>query len=251
MSARSRTSRALAALSSPALSERHNSDRESAVDNVRRPKSAELLQRSATAMSGFEECEMEPHGQHLQEAEEERVRAAQVCEMTRKAIKHVEVTVLAEVAKHWRASDEKRERIEQVAHQATEEALGHLSRTRSVLVDCAEKLEGYAKISASLGCSTPRDLVVKVQRLVAMQRDNTSFADYEQSVKEKQRQIVCLQEAVNRMEAELKNMQRKYAEQQRELERLRMQREPAEPNVGEGNRVPGEDGIKVSETSQG
>ncbi|EYB84742.1 hypothetical protein Y032_0311g2153 [Ancylostoma ceylanicum] len=138
MSARSRTSRASAALSSPALSERHNSDRKGAVQDVRRAKSAELLQRPVAIMSGVEDCEMEAEGQQVQncemeaegqqvqEPDETRVRGAQVCEQTRKSIKLVEVTVLAKVAKHWRASDEKRERIEQVPHQATEEALEHL-----------------------------------------------------------------------------------------------------------------------------
>ncbi|EYB85586.1 hypothetical protein Y032_0295g1651 [Ancylostoma ceylanicum] len=122
MSARSRTSRALAALSSPALSERHDSYREGAVEDVRRPKSAEFLQRPVAIMSGVEDCEMEAEGQQVQEPDGTRVRA--------------------------------------------------------------------------------------------------------------------VQEAVNRMEAELRQIQRKYAEQQRELEKLRTQREPAGPSTGEVKRVP-------------
>ncbi|KIH64538.1 hypothetical protein ANCDUO_05150 [Ancylostoma duodenale] len=251
MSARSRTSRALAALSSPALAERHhNSDRESVVDDLRRPESAEFLQRPVMTMSGVENCETEAESQQMQEAEGTRVRATQVCEQTRKSIKHVELTVLAEVAKHWRASDEKRERIEQVAHEAIEEALEHLGRTRSVLMDSVEKLEGFSRITSCLGCRVPSDLVVKLQRLISKQWDRSSVAELEQSVKEKQRQIAVLQEANSRMEAELEQMQRKYAEQQRELVRLRTEREPAKSSAGEVKKVPGEDRINACEASQ-
>ncbi|KAL6728884.1 hypothetical protein Aduo_010617 [Ancylostoma duodenale] len=123
MSARSRTSRALAALSSPALAERHhNSDRESVVDDLRRPESAEFLQRPVMTMSGVENCETEAESQQMQEAEGTRVRATQ--------------------------------------------------------------------------------------------------------------------EANSRMEAELEQMQRKYAEQQRELVRLRTEREPAKSSAGEVKKVP-------------
>ncbi|KAL6726067.1 hypothetical protein Aduo_008077 [Ancylostoma duodenale] len=56
--------------------------------------------------------------------------------------------------------------------------------------------------------------------------------------KAEEMRVRAAQEASSRIEAELEQMHRKYAEQQRELERLRKQRESAESSAGEVKKVP-------------
>ncbi|KAL6733116.1 hypothetical protein Aduo_003797 [Ancylostoma duodenale] len=145
-----------------------------------------------------------------------------VCDIVLKRVKDIETLLVAEVAKHWRTSEAKRENFEKVARQVTQAAMVGVLNLKEKCVAQRESRQCFEQVMTSLGCATQVEFVTKMEELVECA---TIVSAIEEATSWSQETIVehCtdLSNVVAQKEAELSQLQAKLVEQQREIERLK------------------------------
>ncbi|KAL6739181.1 hypothetical protein Aduo_012663 [Ancylostoma duodenale] len=145
-----------------------------------------------------------------------------VCDNVLKRVKDIEIMLVAEVAKHWRTNEAKRENFEKVARQVTQAAMVCVLDLKEKCIAQRENRQRFEQVMASLGCATQVEFVTKMEELVECA---TIVSAIEEATSWSQETIVehCtdLSNVVAQKEAELSQLQAKLVEQQREIERLK------------------------------
>ncbi|KAL6723814.1 hypothetical protein Aduo_018780 [Ancylostoma duodenale] len=145
-----------------------------------------------------------------------------VCDIVLKRVKDIETLLVAEVAKHWRTSEAKRENFEKVARQVTQAAMVGVLDLKQKCVAQRESRQCFEQVMTSLGCATQVEFVTKMEELVECA---TIVNAIEEATSWSQETIVekCtdLSKVIAQKEVELSQLQAKLVEQQREIERLR------------------------------
>ncbi|KIH52204.1 hypothetical protein ANCDUO_17697 [Ancylostoma duodenale] len=145
-----------------------------------------------------------------------------VCDIVLKRVKDIETLLVAEVAKHWRTSEAKRENFEKVARQVTQAAMVGVLDLKEKCVAQRESRQCFEQVMTSLGCATQVEFVTKMKELVECA---TIVNAIEEATSWSQETIVekCtdLSKVIAQKEVELSQLQAKLVEQQREIERLR------------------------------
>ncbi|KAL6735561.1 hypothetical protein Aduo_005990 [Ancylostoma duodenale] len=145
-----------------------------------------------------------------------------VCDIVLKRVKDIEIMLVAEVAKHWRTNEAKRENFEKVARQVTQAAMVGVLDFKEKCVAQRESRQCFEQVMTSLGCATQVEFVTKMEELVECA---TTVNAIEEATSLSQENIVekCtdLSKVIAQKEVELSQLQAKLVEQQREIERLR------------------------------
>ncbi|KAK6033275.1 hypothetical protein OSTOST_00503 [Ostertagia ostertagi] len=80
----------------------------------------------------------------------EEVEQLKVCEQVLEKIKEIEILAVAEVSKHWRTNDPKRERFEGVTRAAVEVAENQLAKLKEACAKSAKEQRGFRQLMSSL-----------------------------------------------------------------------------------------------------
>ncbi|KAK6043702.1 hypothetical protein COOONC_18792 [Cooperia oncophora] len=181
-----------------------------------------------------------------------------------KKVRAISTHVTVEVAKHMRTSDPKREAIETVCRQRTDEAVEELKQLQQQVRQGAELEQWVATVMLSLGCSQRHEFVESLTELIrvfdVVQQVTVGEGGRIDDIVEKCRsvtalenQLMMLQEKLRSYDAQLAELQalRKRCEnQEKELEKLRQhQRSPVDMEI-DGEK-PGKSGNKRTVPSFG
>ncbi|KAK5966272.1 hypothetical protein GCK32_002297 [Trichostrongylus colubriformis] len=157
-------------------------------------------------------------------ARNEELEELKVCNLLRKEIKDIEVVVVAEVAKHWRIGDAKRDEFEAVARTAVQSAEKQLECLKKLCARNKEGSMGVRELMFSLGCASRLQLVQIVENLVekasvleeVQKCTGWSEGDLVRECSELKRKLSRL----SHKEEEILSLQRRLEEKQREVDRL-------------------------------
>ncbi|KAK6055362.1 hypothetical protein COOONC_07133 [Cooperia oncophora] len=215
-------------------------------------------------ITGEPEVEMSVPVNVVDEPEKERLTGEaaepQVWHEIIKKVRAISTHVTVEVAKHMRTSDPKREAIETVCRQRTEEAVEELNQLQQQVRQGAELEQWVATVMLSLGCSQRPKFVELIRVFDVVQQVTVGEGGRIDDIVEKCRsvtalenQLMMLQEKLRSYDAQLAELQalRKRCEnQEKELEKLRQhQRSPVDMEI-DGEK-PGKSGNKRTVPSFG
>ncbi|VDO85689.1 unnamed protein product [Haemonchus placei] len=148
-----------------------------------------------------------------------------VCGQMHKKLKEAEIAVVAEVARHWRSGDAKRDKFEAVARAAIQAVEEQLDCLKGLYAKKREENVGVRELMISLGCGSRVEMVQVVEELVEKAsvleevQKCTGWADEDlvRECSELKRKLTSL----SRKNHEILSLQRQLEEKQREIDQLR------------------------------
>ncbi|VDO62573.1 unnamed protein product [Heligmosomoides polygyrus] len=176
--------------------------------------------------------------------EEAQVESIKLCNRVGKAIKNIEVLVMAEVARSMRCGHPIRASIEEVGKVATETAMNELGTLRVKCKESAVMEKWVQVVLDSLECNTRVQGVEQLAELLEMRDELRRLSEehgvptdrFPQRFKDIVKENESLQESVRAQQselAELRELKRRLAEQERELLQMRRAMAPVESAVPE------------------
>ncbi|VDL68754.1 unnamed protein product [Nippostrongylus brasiliensis] len=172
--------------------------------------------RTRTNMAADDETmamELEEEFQRLC-GREDQAESLQVCMRVGKAIRNVEVLVMAEVAKYMRCGHPGREGIEQVGREATEAAIEELALLRMKCKESTVIGKWVQVVLESLECDSRAEGVEQLAELLEIREEETLRAQLEEL-------------------SELRELKSRFAAQERELQQMRRKLDSEAPEASE------------------
>ncbi|VDO66249.1 unnamed protein product [Heligmosomoides polygyrus] len=150
------------------------------------------------------------------------VEELKVCDLALRSVREIEIVVVAEVAKHWRTSEPKRESFEKVARDAAQVAMQHILDLKELCLQRRGERECLEVLMECLGSTTRYEVVEKMEELVSHGEVVKKVVEItgwqpEQIVK----RCCTMREKIDRKKQHIAELQRQLELREKELEELR------------------------------